>query len=420
MKIKKSSLWFYSILCCLLIYSSLENLVQAFPQFGLVKRPLLIFVIILLALKTRVLMSYIRRKEYIGVFFLIFIFSISIILSATNNAHRYNDYSPFYAAINLILFIISSYLLVIYAAENNKVHDMMDFIFHYFFLLVIIVDLLIILNIKLEANNAYYLIGTKFSVVYLHLYCLTYFLARKKNTVKYIKDKKVLILFLLFLMSLVAVKVDCNTGIIGCILLIGLIFLFNRFKKYFYRCVTCGSVFLIIILGVTLLSFNFEQIVQYAPIKSFIENVLHRQTTLTGRTDIYKNFILKMTGNWQYGFGYGAAYKTSMLLFRYADTQNALLEWILQLGIYAVTVLVSLYVNIFSGIKKMNNNAQIIPLVAIIYVLVFLGSVEITMDMNFIFCIFLLYAYIHNKDVTFEMDKLQKDMNTRRIKYDKR
>ena len=47
-------------------------------------------------------------------------------------------------------------------------------------------------------------------------------------------------------------------------------------------------------------------------------------------------------------------------------------------------------------------------------------KVEITMDMNFIFCIFLLYAYIHNKDVTFEMDKLQKDMNTRRIKYDKR
>ena len=109
-----------------------------------------------------------------------------------------------------------------------------------------------------------------------------------------------------------------------------------------------------------------------------------------------------------------------MLLFKYADTQNALLEWILQLGIYAVTVLVSLYVTIFSGIKKMDNNAQIIPLVAIIYVLVFLGSVEITMDMNFIFCIFLLYAYIHNKDVTFEMDKLQKDMNTRRIKYDKR
>ena len=127
-----------------------------------------------------------------------------------------------------------------------------------------------------------------------------------------------------------------------------------------------------------------------------------------------------MTGNWQYGFGYGAAYKTSMLLFKYADTQNALLEWILQLGIYAVTVLVSLYVTIFSGIKKMDNNAQIIPLVAIIYVLVFLGSVEITMDMNFIFCIFLLYAYIHNKDVTFEMDKLQKDTNTRRIKYDKR
>lgn len=51
----------------------------------------------------------------------------------------------------------------------------------------------------------------------------------------------------------------------------------------------------------------------------------------------------------------------------------------------------------------MNNNAQAIPLVALVYVFVFLGSVEITMDMNFFFCMFLLYACIHNKDKAFEM-----------------
>lgn len=405
MKIKKSSLWFYSILCCLILYSSLENSVQAFPQVGLIKRPLLIFVIILLVLKIKVFMSYINRKEYIGVLFLIILFSIFLILSAVNNAHRYNDYSPFYATINLILYIVSLYLFMIYAAENNKVHNMMHFIFCFLFLLVIIVDSMIFLDIRLEANNAFYLVGTKFSVVYLHIYCLAYFLARKKNTVKYIKEKKGLILCLLFLMAIVAVNVDCNTGMIGCILLIALIFLFSRFKEHLYQYATRGSVFLLILLGVTLISFAFEQIVQYAPITNFIENVLHRQTTLTGRTDIYNSYLVSMIGNWQYGFGYGAAYKTSMLLFRYADTQNALLEWILQVGIYAVIILLFLYIAIFSGIRKMNNNAQIIPLVALVYVFVLLGSVEITMDMNFFFCLFLLYAYIHNKDKAIEIDE---------------
>ena len=133
-------------------------------------------------------------------------------------------------------------------------------------------------------------------------------------------------------------------------------------------------------------------------ITAFIENVLERDTTLTGRIKIYQNYMRAMEGHWLFGYGYGSGNTVSLQHFECTNAQNAVLHWILQCGL----IISSLLIALFALIMKRSNHARaemkknIDLLVALIYTYIVLGIVEITYSMAFILFTALIFMTANN------------------------
>ena len=87
-----------------------------------------------------------------------------------------------------------------------------------------------------------------------------------------------------------------------------------------------------------------------------------------------------------WGFGFGNANEASVTMFGYENVQNALLQWVLQVGFPATIGFVALMFQVFRQIhrKQLVNMNMILPLVALVYMYILLGTVETTFNMAYI------------------------------------
>lgn len=259
----------------------------------------------------------------------------------------------------------------------------------------IITDILVFTK---GGNSGLYLVGTKFQVVYHHILAIALYMfvnmnrIKNRKSIKYYKSFFNLIL-LLSLTILVSIKVDCSTGIVGLIAFFIFVGLINIKKRFFTRP--------IVFIGAIVLSFcfmwGFESILSNKHIIILITVYLERSLSLTGRTIIYSKMLNVMKNHWLLGFGYGSTYEICLSQIGFADTQNALMEWIMQLGIIGTICLLIVLVFAFSQLKNLRNCRQWIWLVAYIYTLIFIGTVEITYTMYFFGVIVLIYILGNEK-----------------------
>lgn len=153
--------------------------------------------------------------------------------------------------------------------------------------------------------------------------------------------------------------------------------------------------------------FLYEFILSNVYVQDFVINVLHRSLTLTGRTDIYPLLLSVMRKRIWFGYGYGTTYDISVRYFGYADTQNALSEWIIQIGVIGVAFIFLLLFNIFKKAKKENLSSRWnYSLILYIYVLTILGTVEISFGRLMFGVLALLYASTFTD--TSDMEKAKK------------
>ena len=140
-------------------------------------------------------------------------------------------------------------------------------------------------------------------------------------------------------------------------------------------------------LGAVLLSYGFmwgfEMILNNGQIIRIVTVYLKRSLSLTGRTIIYTKMAGVMKHHWLLGYGYGSTYEICYSKIGFADTQNALMEWIMQIGIVGTLCLVGILVFAFSISTKVINKKQWIWFGAYVYTMVFIGTVEITYTMYF-------------------------------------
>ena len=99
-----------------------------------------------------------------------------------------------------------------------------------------------------------------------------------------------------------------------------------------------------------------------------------------------------MNDHWLLGFGYGSSYEICRSQIGFADTQNALMEWIMQIGIIGSVCLIIVLIYAFSKSKNLKNEKQWIWLAGYIYTLIFIGTVEITYTMYFFAVLVLIYV----------------------------
>ena len=148
-------------------------------------------------------------------------------------------------------------------------------------------------------------------------------------------------------------------------------------------------------VSLLLLNLGFELLVAIPAVSYFIESVLGRDNNLTGRLQIYEMFSAEMQGSWLFGFGMGNANSAAMALFGYANAQNAVLQWILQTGVPVTALLVAVMVLVFARLYKYHSLQKMMPMVALIYVYITLGTVETTFSMSFILWVFMLLMHVN-------------------------
>ena len=318
-----------------------------------------------------------------------------------------------------IVFAVVFIELVIYLeimAEKNLIDVCLKCWYRCAIVVTLITDVLAIL---MGANSGLYFIGTKFIVVYQHLFLLMLFMSvnadklKKRNSLSnYTVKVKFLIIFILTI--IMSVYVDCATGLTGTVLFFGISLLTLKFQKVF-----SNPIFFVLLVILSYVAmWNINTILLNKNISDIITIFLNRELTLTGRTVIYAGIPKLMKNHWLSGFGDGSAYEICKRYLGYADTQNALMEWLLQIGILGTSILFIIlsycmkkYYKLI--LKSKNNLKEYSWILSFIYVYIILGIIEITYDMQFIGMILILYSISIGKN---KGNEVHNNINNQKIK----
>lgn len=389
-------IFFFFALFFVSSFAFLENVSIPFPLFSNLKMPLLYAGAVCILMHFVPLFRVRRKRKYFFVILALTLFLVLLEVSAVINRNPFIGSNPKRATIRLILYLAELFLLMIWTSETGRSKYVLNFLFYYVFLLTAATDIIIVFLGKTALGVSaagIYLVGTKFSVAYFHINLFVLWFMRNRERV-YSEKKAKRIIYIGFPAILtLSLYVDCMTGVVGCLALLVLFIMLNTSVRQKVLKLTSPVLLLLAILGCAIFPFVASGITAITGIENLLEDVMRRSTTLTGRIHIYQEFADAMQGHWLWGYGFGNAYSISMAKYGYANAQNAIFQWILQVGIISVSMLVVLLLTIVSRLNCSNMLEKSIPLVLLMYLYIFLGTVETTFSMSFLLWIALIFMY---------------------------
>jgi len=288
-------------------------------------------------------------------------------------------------------------MLMVWVSEKGYGQYLIKYLFRYVLIVVLITDVVLFTGIRkfYSGSHEAYLIGTKFTVSYMHMNLLTLWVMQTEKRFHAKQFSRLWLCLAAVFLIAVSVRVECMTGIIGCVTLFICLFVVDSPKsKKRLRSLTSPTVLIIALVGNLIFPFVSELLVSVPAINYFIVDVLGRTENLTGRTNIFNIFSNQMTGHWLYGYGLGNQNAAAMELFGYANAQNAMLQWILQGGILATVTLALFMRQVFKQTHKADHYRRVMPLVVLVYVYIVLGTVETTFSMSYLLWLGVIFALI--------------------------
>lgn len=248
---------------------------------------------------------------------------------------------------------------------------------------------------KAWRSGLVFFIGSKFYVSYIVIFSFLCWLIAEGDKIRTNILLKGLTLIFLFLCYTMVLQVRCSTGIVGlllvCAFILGKPFLKIILHKW--------TVFWTILLISSFIFILFSEVTSLGFVRSFIENFLGRNVSMTGRAIVYNRVFSFIFKEPIFGYGYNSVYdlfKKTMYLGNNAyalDAQNALLEYLLYYGFIGVAVLIGIFYVCFNKPKYKGEilNRDYYAYVGV-YVMVMLGSVEITYNMIFFTFLAMIYS----------------------------
>ena len=234
-----------------------------------------------------------------------------------------------------------------------------------------------------------YIIGSKFSIAYAHLFAFVMYIVYTM----YIKRKKIIKCSILFLFScFMCIKVDCMTGLVGLILILLMCFIINK-SEFFNRTIINPYFLLTVIVLCFLYIFVADLILNNPYINNFIHTYMDEEGTMESRNKIYKLSLLALSKRPLIGYGYNSSYELGMAFGKFANTQNSVLEWIWQSGVFGTIIMITFVCSAFGKVKRNCGKLYIVlPFLSLFYVYILLGTVEITFNSVFFTLLaFMLY-----------------------------
>ena len=392
-----TDLLFTVALICLVSYALLENVTISIGAFSTYKLPILYLGAVCILSQINLQIRNFTKKKYFFVWMWVLALCAVLLVSLQANRDPVVGVTPIRTTIRLVLYLLELFALMIWCAEEGRGRYVIKFIYYYVLVLAIATDFLLITKtiIFKDGNHESYLVGTKFSVSYLHMNLLAFWALKRQDdhTQKHSRINVVLAIALVG----ISVILNCVTGILGALAM--LFFLRRSNSKYrvkFLR-MSSPSVLILMLLGSVIFPVIAGQVISLPAVSRFITSVLGRSNTLTGRLNIFEIFGDKMGNFWFWGCGVGNEYATSTWLFGYDNAQNAIFHWLLQAGVFATGLLCGIIVLVFRQFSQSTKQKELFPLVVLIYVYIIMGTVEITFNMSFIMWIALAFMLVNEK-----------------------
>lgn len=370
MKVKKSSL------SCFFIITLLFHIF--FIRFPFINNYLNIQRILMIIVLVFILLNYSLNIKKYKIDVVMIIYGILVLISGYINRDKHEITHTLVSSFTYVISLFEFYYATKIIANKKDYTFIIKSLFYISLIYVLINDLLLLFRIN--PFGQYYLLGNKFDVSYLHLFVIASYLTLKKQA----DIKKKIIFSIMIIISFIVFKyVKCSTGIIGLfIFILLLIFFKNKNKinsKLFFSSLLISSLFV----------FFVERILQISFIQNFIVNFLNRDLTLTGRIIIYENIPQLLKNHIMFGYGYSSSYETWMKFIYYPNSQNGLIDFIVEQGIIATCFFLIMLKRILFKIRNIN---FIQPIFLFIIVLNILASVEITINIFYVGLMLLLYS----------------------------
>ena len=386
-------------LFCVFSTALLEHVSIAIPEFSPLKFPILYVGGCCILLQIGTLLHRFLKKKYFYILLAVLCFCGLILVSALANRSPRFGVNPMRTSLRIVLYLLELFSVTVWVAETGKARNAINFLFWYILILVIATDLLLFTEAIVfgKGNKMNYLIGTKFSVSYLHLYLLSFWFMRGFSQEQKRWKMNLLVLLTIVFNVIVSVRVDCMTGVIGSVLLMILLLFVNRKKEKGVRWLCSPTMMLALMSASIVFPFVVERVLSIPFITYLVEDIFGRDLTLTGRLSIFKLFGKRVSGHFLWGFGYGNGNPAAESLFRCANAQNALLQWILQSGIPVTVMLAVVILMIFKKVARSERKKELLPVVALLYVIVALGTVETTFNLCFFLWQAILLMVVYDK-----------------------
>lgn len=389
----------FTALFCVATFSLLEHVSITMPIFSYVKKPLLYLGGLCLISQAKLYLSTFMKRKYFFVHICVLLMCLLLAISGFMNRHPAIGNSAVDSSMRMVLYLLELYALMVWAAEKGRGQYVLNFLFVYVLVMTIASDLLMFskLIVFKRGKYEYFLVGTKFSVAYFHLNLVILSLMRSRKRRYSVQKENWLVFGALAFTAFAANYVDCMTGIVGALMLMALFAVQKTpIRNKLVNFQSPGLVAACLAVSV-LFPFVVEGFVSIPAVKYIIEEILGRETHLTGRVMIFQAYVPGMSGHWLWGYGYGNGNVVSEYLFRCANAQNALLHWVLQTGIPAVLAMVVLMLVIFRQMARFGVVKRCMPLVLLVYIYMILGTVETTFSMSFLLWLALIFMLAAEK-----------------------
>ena len=395
------AMFLYVALFCVSSYALLEHVSISIGAFSMLKLPMMYVGFVCLIPQIDTIYKCVFRKNQVFTLLTLGLFCILLIISMFGNRDAMFGESPLYDTVRFLLFLVELFLVMIVLAETGRARQAVGFLFWYVAALTVVNDLLMftgVIRFKVGRFETY-IVGSKFAVSYLHMNLLTLWNVRSMWRPLKRRMPKWLIVLLAAYIVCVALRVDCMTGIIGCLALVLLFGLVRSPKRGRLLQFTSPTVLVLVLVASVAFVVLVDAILDLPFVQFVVEDVFQRNLTLTGRTNIYNAYFRRMEGHMLLGYGLGNANIASVTMFGYENVQNALLQWVLQIGVPATVALVLVMVQIFRQVhrKRLHNMRMILPIVALIYAYILLGTVEVSFDMMFLMWMALIFMLANER-----------------------
>lgn len=382
MKIKISTL--HAILVYLLVYFSTTYISY---------NPIKYFLLVVLALMILPNINNLFRNNNRQLNLSLALFCVITLIISYINRYGYRERNPFLAAIVFTATLVEFVSTVEIFSQREKMKDLIRVFYRMTVLVVLATDFLILFtNIHLQYGGDVFLVGTKFSVIYMHFYLISFFIADKNIRLRIVRNfsfNNILLILYFIITMIMSIILETATGIVGTVAMLLILWLSDKNVGFFLN----SKSFFIALVASLLFAVFVEAVLSNSVVTYIITQLLGRDVTLTFRTVIYSMLPNIMKKHWILGYGYGTGYEV-LMKYGIVDAQNGIFDWIQQIGIFGT---VSLVIWLCIAMKRVKdsyktNNSDICSLTALIYVFILLATVEITFSIEFLASVVLLYG----------------------------